>query len=73
MSNEMGIEWVRENQRRTEFMRELYELDGRDGDHPKKGTFTGLYEEYLIYLKWAGYFYPADQIQQSPTRLSEGP
>ena len=69
MSNEMGPEWVKENQKRTELMNELYELDGRDGDHPKAGTYTGLYEEYLNYLKWAHYFYPADQIQQSPTRV----
>tara|TARA_Y100001963_G_scaffold138169_1_gene202632 strand:+ start:95 stop:313 length:219 start_codon:yes stop_codon:yes gene_type:complete len=67
----MGIEWVKENQKRTEFMNELYELDGRDGDHPKKGTFTGLYEEYLIYLKWSGYFFPDMPPRQNKAPVRE--
>ena len=71
MSNEMGIEWVKENQKRTEFMNELYELDGRDGDHPKKGTYTGLYEEYLIYLKWSGYFFPDMPPRQNKAPVRE--
>ena len=71
MLNEMGIEWVKENQKRTEFMNELYELDGRDGDHPKKGTFTGLYEEYLIYLKWSGYFFPDMPPRQNKAPVRE--
>ncbi len=70
MSNEMGIEWVKEQQSRSQFMEELYELDGRDGDHPNKGTYTGLYEEYLIYLKWSGYFYP-DMPRQNKAPVRE--
>jgi len=70
VSNEMGIEWVKEQQSRSQFMEELYELDGRDGDHPNKGTYTGLYEEYLIYLKWSGYFYP-DMPRQNKAPVRE--
>tara|TARA_R100000152_G_C6671299_1_gene107556 strand:+ start:69 stop:284 length:216 start_codon:yes stop_codon:yes gene_type:complete len=66
----MGIEWVKEQQSRSQFMEELYELDGRDGDHPNKGTYTGLYEEYLIYLKWSGYFYP-DMPRQNKAPVRE--
>ena len=70
MSNEMGPEFVKEQQRRVELMDELYELDKRDDpSHPHSHTFTGLYQEYLNYLKWAKYFYPADEIRQSPTRV----
>ena len=68
-SNGMGPEWVKEQQRRVVLMDELYKLDGRDGDHPKAGTYTGLYQEYLNYLKWAKYYYPVDEIRQSPTRV----
>ena len=71
MSNEMNAEWIKENSRRVAFMNELYELDGRDGDHPKAGTYTGLYEEYLIYLKWSGYFFPDMPPRQNKAPVRE--
>lgn len=62
MSNFGTKEWLEENQRRTENMAELYKLDKRDKEGPYQGTFTGLYQEILIYEKWRKRFYPADDI-----------
>tara|TARA_R100000458_G_C8144129_1_gene154178 strand:- start:297 stop:509 length:213 start_codon:yes stop_codon:yes gene_type:complete len=68
MSNEMGMLWARQQQARADRMEELYKLDGRDGDHPKHGLYTGLHQEVLtyerlkkeleIYEKWHGRFSP---------------
>ena len=59
MSNEMGPEWVKEQQARVKRMNEWYQLDGRDKkDHPKAGLYTGLYQEILIYEKWNKRFAP---------------
>ena len=69
MSNEMGPEWVKEQQARVKRMSKLYELDERDDPkHPKHGLYTGLHQEVLtyerlkeelaIYEKWDGRFSP---------------
>jgi hypothetical protein len=60
MSNEMGLEWIKEQQARSNKMNEYYHLDERDTDpnHPHKGKFTGLYQEILIYEKWNKRFAP---------------
>ena len=70
MSNNMGPEWVKEQQARVETMDELYKLDKRETDpnHPHKGTYTGLWQEVLtyqrlceelaIYEKWKARGYP---------------
>jgi hypothetical protein len=56
----MDRAWREENQNRVKRMREWYCLDERDTDpnHPHKGTFTGLYQEILIYEKWNKRFAP---------------
>ncbi len=68
MSNEMGPEWVKEQQARNVRMEALYKLDERDKPGPHQGTFTGLhqeiltcdkfYKELLIYEKWKARGYP---------------
>jgi len=55
-------EWIEENRRRARNMSELYKLDERDKEGPQQGTYTGLYEEILIYEKWRKRFYPMDDI-----------
>ena len=57
-------EWRQENDRRSKNMSELFDLDGRgtDQNHPHKGTYTGLYQEILIYEKWRKRFYPMGDI-----------
>jgi len=55
-------EWVEENRRRVKDMSELYKLDERDKEGPHQGTYTGLYQEILIYEKWRKRFYPMDDI-----------
>jgi len=44
---------IEENAARVKTMEELYFLDGRDKDHPHKGTFTGLGQEIATYRKFA--------------------
>ena len=68
MSNNMGPEWVKEQQSRVETMQELYKLDERDKPGPHQGTYTGLWQEVLtyqrlceelaIYEKWKSRGYP---------------
>ena len=55
-------EWIEENKRRVKNMSELYKLDERDKEGPHQGTYTGLYQEILIYEKWRKRFYPMDDI-----------
>ena len=56
-------EWIEENRKRCKNMAELYKLDKRDDQtHPKNSTYTGLYQEILIYEKWRKRFYPEDQV-----------
>ena len=58
----MGKEWVQEQSQRAKDMAELYELDEREKEGPHQGTYTGLYQEILIYEKWRHRFYPTDDI-----------
>jgi len=44
---------IEENAARVKTMEELYFLDGRDKEGPKKGTFTGLGQEIATYKKFA--------------------
>ena len=47
-------EWRKEDEQRVKNLDLWYELDKRDSkDHPHRGTYTGLYQEILIYRKWA--------------------
>lgn len=47
-------EWIEEDRKRVKRLNELYDLDGRDDpNHPHAHTYTGLYQEILIYEKWA--------------------
>ena len=46
-------EWRKEDEQRVKDLEAWYKLDGRDKDHPHTGTYTGLYQEILIYRKWA--------------------
>ena len=46
-------EWRKEDEQRVKDLDLWYKLDGRDKDHPNRGTYTGLYQERLIYRKWA--------------------
>tara|TARA_Y100001963_G_scaffold109319_1_gene151183 strand:- start:1484 stop:1717 length:234 start_codon:yes stop_codon:yes gene_type:complete len=62
MSTVMGKEWAREQNQRSKDMAELYALDERDKEGPHKGTYTGLYQEILIYEKWRKRFYPMDEV-----------
>ena len=40
-------QWIREDQRRLEWLDKLYRLDGRHHDcHPKYSIYTGLVEKY---------------------------
>ena len=55
-------EWIEENRRRVRNMSELYKLDERDKEGPHQGTYTGLYQEILIYEKWRKRFYPMDNV-----------
>jgi hypothetical protein len=55
-------EWIEENKRRVRDMSELYKLEERDKEGPHQGTYTGLYQEILIYEKWRKKFYPMDDI-----------
>ena len=55
-------EWIEENRRRVKDMSELYKLDERDKEGPHQGTYTGLYQEILIYEKWRKRFYPMNDI-----------
>ena len=51
--NNYKSEWVAEDRARVERMDELFRLDGRDDpSHPHAHTYTGLYQEILIYEKW---------------------
>lgn len=51
--NNYKPEWVAEDRARVERMDELFRLDGRDDpSHPHAHTYTGLYQEILIYEKW---------------------
>ena len=46
-------EWIEEDRARVERLDELFRLDGRDNpSHPHAHTYTGLYQEILIYEKW---------------------
>ncbi len=55
----MDRAWREENQARVKRMNEWYHLDERDDPkHPKAGTYTGLYQEILIYEKWNKRFAP---------------
>lgn len=55
----MDRAWREENEKRAKRMNEWYHLDERDDPkHPKAGTYTGLYEEILIYEKWNKRFAP---------------
>lgn len=39
---------VQVDQARTDFLERLYEQDGRaSADHPRRSTYTGLYQQYL--------------------------
>jgi len=39
-------DWVKENERRVEYMEKLYQMDDRDrASHPFWGTYTGLYQD----------------------------
>ena len=69
MLNEMGPEWVKEQQARNVRMEALYKLDERDKPgHPHAGTYTGLhqeieiterhYQELLTFNKWKARGYP---------------
>ena len=54
----MNREWIKENERRQKNMEELYDLDERDKKgHPHQGTYSGLYQEILIYEKWRKKFW----------------
>ena len=74
MSNEMGPEWVKEQQARNVRMEALYKLDERDKPGPHQGTYTGLhqeivitervYKELLIYEKWKARGYPDLPLSQ---------
>tara|TARA_R100001594_G_scaffold147435_1_gene200415 strand:- start:116 stop:322 length:207 start_codon:yes stop_codon:yes gene_type:complete len=55
-------EWVEENRQRVRNMSELYKLDEREKEGPHQGTYTGLYQEILVYEKWRKRFYPMDDI-----------
>ena len=55
-------EWIEDNRRRVKNMSELYKLDKRDEKGPHQGTYTGLYQEILIYEKWRRRFYPMDDV-----------
>ena len=51
--NNYKSEWVAEDRARVERMDELFRLDGRDDPSPPHAhTYTGLYQEILIYEKW---------------------
>ena len=55
-------EWIEDNRRRGKNMSELYKLDEREKEGPHQGTYTGLYQEILVYEKWRKRFYPMDDI-----------
>ena len=55
----MDRAWREENQARVKRMNLWYEMDNRDDpSHPKSGTYSGLYQEILIYEKWNKRFAP---------------
>jgi hypothetical protein len=60
--SEMGPKWAKDQAERSKNMSELYELDERDKEGPHQGTYTGLYQEILIYEKWRKRFYPMDEV-----------
>jgi hypothetical protein len=59
---EMGKDWADTQSKRARKMNELYELDERDKEGPHKGTYSGLYQEILIYEKWRQRFFPMGEV-----------
>ena len=62
MSTVMGKKWAENQRKRQEDMAELYKLDERDKEGPNQGTYTGLYQEILVYEKWRKKFFPMGEV-----------
>ena len=62
MSTVMGKEWAEHQRLRQKDITELYKLDERDKEGPHQGTYTGLYQEILIYEKWRKRVFPMGEV-----------